>query len=332
MLPLTRNYALAELQQQPEFERSVRAAWVSWSLRFCQQHGNQSWKEWFNYTALDVEWDNIQAVIEWCIEQDRYEDFSQIWQYVRGYTNLYGYQSERLIWMDWWMQAAQQRSDQAMLAQALRDRAWTLTLMGKPDYLAEAERLLTKAWDLASPQFQLELALERAMLSIHQARFELAQRWLQQAEMLLPQLPQIQHDASQRHSIRIDYYRAEVCCRQGESEQAKLLFRQVLADASAAGWQQVEIYTLNWLAEIALDQTDLEQAESLLSQSLPIVQQQGDKRSIAFHARSKAHLEHLQGDEIAAEDWLKVATEYFTDLGMDSEVQEARRRLELSSR
>jgi tetratricopeptide (TPR) repeat protein len=216
-----------------------------------------------------------------------------------------------------------------VLAQASRDRAWTLTLIGKSDYLVEAEQLLQQAWglaDSANQQFRLELALERAILCIHQEDFEAAQHWSQQAKMLLPQA-QLEAAHQQRYAIRIDYYRAEAYCRQGEHERAKQLFQEVLAAAYALDWQQIAVYTLNWLAEIALEQTDLEQAEQLLSQSFPVAQQQRDKRSIAFHARSRALLEHLKGNELTAAQWSQVATDTFNDLGMDSEVQEMRRWL-----
>lgn len=334
MLPLTREYALAELQAHPDFEQEARNRWVNWYLRFCQQHSHQNWKEWHEYTAIDREWENIQAVIEWCIEQGRYADFSSLWQAVKGYTHIYGYSHERLRWMQWWIEAAQQRSDQATLAQALRDHAWTLILMGKPDYLTEAEQLLQQAWqlrDAANLQFQLDLTLEQAILCIHQSQLVAAQEWLQHSHQLLPQVP-LQVTDQRRYAVRINYYEAEVWCRQGDYEQAKLLFHRVLEGAQAIGWQQIEIYTLNWLAEIALDQADLEQAEALLGQGLPIAQQQQDKRSIAFHSRSRAYLEQLKGNRFAAQQWAEAAITSFAGLGMDSEVQKMQDWLAQASR
>ena len=330
MLPLTRGYALAELQANPDFEQQVRARWIDWYLNFCQQHGHQNWKEWHEYKVLDAEWENIQAAIEWCIEQERYDDFGQFWDYVKGYTHHYGYWTERLTWMHWWIQSAEERSDTATIAQAQRDRAWTLTLSGKPDHLVEAEQLLRQAWELRDPadwQFQLELTLEQGTLGLHQGQLETAHRWLQQARQLLPQVPFEATDRL-RYAIRIDYYEAEVWCRQGQDAQAKLLYDQVLQNAQTAGWQQVEIYTSNWLAEIALRQTDLDRAETLLSQSLPIAQGQQDKRSIAFHNRTWAHLEQLKGNQLDFQQWSEAAIASFMELGMDTEAQEMQREVE----
>lgn len=329
MMSLTQKYALAELQKDPQCEQSIRSAWVLWCLKFCQQHGNQNWKEWHDYTTIDAEWENIQAVMEWCIEQDKYEDFCQLWQYVKGYTYLYGYQSDRLIWIDWWMQAAQRRSDPVMLAQALRDRAWTLTLMGKPEYLAEAEQLLQQSWDLTDAthqQFQLDLSLEQLMLSLRQGQFESAQHWLQQSRQLLPKV-QVAAAEQFRYRVRVDYYEAEIWCRQGQQERAKVLYHQVLQAAESIGWTQGIIYALNWLVEIALDEGALDQAEAWLSQSLPIARQQQDKRSIAIHTRSQALLAHLRGNNRVAQQLAQTALSAFKNLGMDVAAREMESQL-----
>jgi hypothetical protein len=327
ILPLTQKYALAELQKYPEFEREIRERWIFWYLDFCRRYGSRDWKQWHDYEELDAEWENVQAAIEWCIEQGRYESFSQFWEYVRGYTYLYGYQRERLDWMGWWIQVVQGEADSARLVQALRDQAWTFTLMGKPDYLAEAEQLLQRAWslqELSDPSTQMELVLEQAMLSLRQERFEVAQGWLEQAKRLISsgRLDSQSKAAGSSHdAVRIAYYEAEVFCRQGQLDRATVLYEQVLQEAQQIGWQQIEIYTLNWLAEIAIDQQDLEQAESWLAQSWPIVQQQQDKRSIALHQRSWAKLMQVKGNEPGSQQWAEAAIASFTDLGMDTEAQ-----------
>lgn len=326
ILSLTREFALAELQANFEFESAIRTRWVNWYLKFCQQQGHLNWKEWHEYQDLDQEWENVQAVVEWCIEQDRYEDFCSFWQYIKGYMHLYGYGSDRLRWMQWWIEATRQRSDKPMLAQALRDHAWTLTLMDKPDYRTKAAQLLQQAWELRNEtdlQFQLELSLEQAILCIVQDQLTTAQLWLEQSKNLLPQVPLLSSE-QQRYSIRLDYYEAEVWCKQGENERSKALFHQVLQEARSINWIQVEIYSLNWLSEIALSQTELDQAEVWLSQNLPIVQKQRDKRSIAFHQRSWSRLERLRGNEAKAQQWAQAAMNNFTQLGMEEKAQEMR--------
>ena len=66
MLPLTREYALAELKAHPDFEREARDRWIGWYLSFSQRYAGQDAKEWQQFDGLG-EWHNLQAVIEWCI-------------------------------------------------------------------------------------------------------------------------------------------------------------------------------------------------------------------------------------------------------------------------
>jgi hypothetical protein len=324
MLPLTRDYALAELKFNPEFERTVRQRWVNWYLQFAEQYGSQNWREWQEYRLLKQEWENVQAAIEWCIAQGEYEAFHQFWRFVKGYTYLYGYWNERLIWLDWWLNAAEQRSDKPVLAQALRDRGWTLMLMGKPESLTAAETLFCRAWELRDsndPSFQFELAIEQAILAMSQGKLEAAHRWLEQSRDLLEPV-HLEATEHQRQLIRLNYYEAEVWYREGNYAQAKTVYQQVLQQAQSAQWQQVEIYTLNWLADIALKQGNLNEAEDLLKCSLPIAQAQQDKRSIAFHKRSWAQLQQSRGNWAEFRQWAIEAKECFEALAMHTEAQE----------
>jgi LuxR family glucitol operon transcriptional activator len=102
MLPLTKGYVLAELDLYPEFQKAARDRWVKWYLNYCQKYGKTDPQEWSKFTELDHEWENISEAIEWTIMENRYEDFGQFWQYLKGYTHFAGSWSERLRWMDWW--------------------------------------------------------------------------------------------------------------------------------------------------------------------------------------------------------------------------------------
>lgn len=333
MLPLTRDYALAELQSNPDFEHTARQRWVNWLLAFVEQHGNPNWREWQDYFELEQEWETVQAAIEWCIEHQDHTAFTQFWQYVKGYTHLHGYWHERLSWMDWWHQAALQRGDLANVAQALRDRAWTLTLMGKPDQLSEAESLFQQVWELRNhtdSTFQFELAIEQLILAMHQQHLDAAHRWLAQANRLLEQVP-LDSSEQQRQRIRIGYYTAEVWYRDGDYDQAKRVYQQVLQQAQVAQWQQVEIYCANWLADIALNQSNLDEAEKWLDYGLPIAQAQQDKRSISFHLRSWAQLHQLRGNLIQFQQCAIEAKRCFEELAMDTEATEMQTWLDTES-
>jgi LuxR family glucitol operon transcriptional activator len=96
-----------------------------------------------------------------------------------------------------------------------------------------------------------------------------------------------------------------------------------------AQWQQVEVYSLNWLADVALvGEGNLEEAERLLRTSMPIALASQDKRSIAFHKRTWAHLEKLRGNRAPLQRWAMEAKESFESLGMLAEAQEMQSWLE----
>ena len=254
--PLTLEYALAELNAHPEFELAARERWLGWAWDCLRQLAAPDWREWSEHTLPHQDWGNLQAVIEWCIEQDRYDAFSQFWPLVKGYTYIHGYWNERLTWLTWWVEAAQARQDRTVIAQALRDKGWTLMLMGHRSQLAEAAVCFEQVWadcDRADSLFQLELAIEYVTVLLQQEQLEPARRLLAAARGLLTQLEacaqisaQLDPSAFTKQAIRVDYYSAEVEYRQGNYDQAKDLYQQVLVQAKAAQWVQVEVYTLNW--------------------------------------------------------------------------------------
>lgn len=333
MHPLTREYAIAELKAHPEFEREVRERWVNWYLSFSQAYGQQHWRQWKEYQGLDQEWENLQAAIDWCIHHNRYEQVRKLWQHIKGYSYVHGYWHERLSWIEWLLQSAQQRQDQSAIAEALSDKGWTLTLMvmGKPEQLAEVDALCAQVSNLQASEdliLQLELTIERAVWSIPQGKFDRAHQLLNRAKELLSQV-RLEEPKYLRQQIRIDYYEAEVWFRTQNYQRAKIGYQKALEQARITQWQQVEVYSLNWLADVALvGEGNLDEAERLLKTSMPIALASQDKRSIAFHKRSWAHLEKLRGNLAQLQHWAMEAKESFESLGMLAEAQEMQSWLE----
>jgi LuxR family glucitol operon transcriptional activator len=133
---------------------------------------------------------------------------------------------------------------------------------------------------------------------------------------------QIAEPEYQRLLIRLDYYQAEIWFRTGKYQQAKALFQKLLVQAQKVQWQQAQVYIQNWLADVAIEQGNLDEAERLLKISLPIAEQHKDKRSIAFHKRSWANLEKLRGNLPEFQHWAAEAKKVFAQLGMLSEAEE----------
>jgi LuxR family glucitol operon transcriptional activator len=321
LLPLTREYALVELATQTTLEQDIRKRWVDWYTNFSTVYGDTDWKEWhLDYGHLEVEWENLQAVVEWCIAKHEYETVRSLWRQIKGYAHVRGYWDDRLDWSDWLIHAAEQRT----AVEIMGDRGRTLTLMGQPQCLVEATCLLQQAWNLRDFQdllHQLELATSLAILHIRQHQFSPAQHWLDQEKALLEQMHLPDHE-HQRQWVHIYYYEAELRFHAKAYDLSKALYQKALELSQAAGWQRATIAIQNWLAEIAIAQNELTEAQSLLEQGLPVAERHQDPRSIAFHKRSFAHLEKRRGNIKQALRWAVEAHEGFENLRMLPEAQE----------
>lgn len=329
--PLTREYALAELMGHPEIEEEVRSQWVQWYLKFSEAYGATDWKEWhLGYDHLEEEWENLQTVIEWCAAKIYYEKFYRFWRQIKGYAHIKGYWNDRLHWSEWLIQEAERRGDWAIAAEALADRGWTLTQMGQPKYLQEANGLLKRAWSLRTHQdltHQLDIATSLVILCIRQQQLDEAQQWLHEEEDLLKQVD-LSDQERQRQWIHIRYYQAEICFRQAKLSQAKVLYQQALDQARSVNWQRAAVAIQNWLAEVALEEGKLDEAQQWLEQGLPVAEHHRDQRSIAFHKRSFAYLEKRRGNLTQARHWATAALEGFETLRMLPEVQETQALLQ----
>jgi tetratricopeptide (TPR) repeat protein len=340
MLPLTREYAIAELKKQPTFEEAARERWIRWGLGFVEQYGQQKIWDWrLQNDVIEAEWSNLQTLIEWCVLKDRYEELYQLWQGLEAHIHLQGNRSKRSIcwgdrldyWIKWLIETAKKKEQLAVAATVMVSRGWLLTTMGQAEHLDAADQLFMDVWSTLrhhqTPTFALGLAVNIAALRIRQAKFEEAQTWLDQAMALL------EHDQvtdSERLSqvSRIEYYRGKVYFAQGEYEPAKAHFTEALAAARAVGWQLGVHRISNWLADAAIQQGEFGVAEPLLLDNLQVAEANQDIYQMAFCQRSLANLAVAQDDRRAAAEWARKALEQFRSLDMLTEAEEAAAFLE----
>ncbi|MCC5598011.1 tetratricopeptide repeat protein [Nostoc favosum] len=338
MLPLTREYALAELKAHPDFERQARERWIGWYSSFSQRYAGQDAKGWQGqFNGLEEEWQNLQAAIEWCMVESRYAEMLNFWQNLEAYTHIMGrresrlqYWDDRLTWTTWLIQAAEQRGNWSVTAKVMVDRAWTLTSMGKQKQLEEADKLFSKAWELRHYQkslFMLSLARNIAVLRIQQQRFDEAQVWLTQAVELLEQT-QLDQQQRSRQLVQIQYYQGEILFKNGKYEEAKIIFQETLKLAQAMDWIRAIFCTQNWLADIAIKQERLDEAEGLLTEGLRVAEANEDKSRIGFCQRSLCSLAKAKGNLFDAHYWASKALENFEKLGMLLEVEETQNLLQ----
>jgi tetratricopeptide (TPR) repeat protein len=331
LLELTREYALAELETHSNFAQPTRDRWVQWYHRFAQEHGGKDAKEWQEYDSLDQEWENLQAVIEWCIANERDQDVQQFWRQVNCYTHTQGYRRNRLTawntrldWANWLIQSAKQQQDWATALEVMLEQGWTLTLLGQPRHLEQAQSLYRDAWNQRHHQtshFQVELAINWAVLLIQQEQFTQASEWLQKAQELLAS-PEMDSASRQRSHLQIQYYQGEIAYKLKNYSQAQQLFQQVLTQAEQLNWQRAIFLAREWLADIAIQQQQFLQAQHWLEEGLQVAQANQDECRLAFCQRSFARLESARGNRAIAQRWATTAKQQFERLGMLTEVRE----------
>ncbi|MEG4508297.1 tetratricopeptide repeat protein [Microcoleus sp. F6_B4] len=330
MISLTREYVLNELKINVDFETAARERWLSWYLKYSQKHGGQDGKEWKNYDELSAEWENIQVVIDWCISQEKYSDFLQFWQQVKGYSYAQSYNRDRLTywsyrldWTEWLIEAAKSREDWKTAAEAMCDRAWTLTIVGQAKHLELAETFLKETWQLRhyqSHSFQIDLIINIAVLRIEQKQFEKALLWLKKA-LLLVKLNQQEDEKLKRQHIHISYYKGKIYFLKEDYATAKILYQETLKKAQEIGWQRSIALAKNWLGDVAVEQENFDEARQLFEEGLQIAQLNQDRSREAYCKESIAFLVKNQKDLTAANHWANLAIEDFTALGMLPEVE-----------
>jgi tetratricopeptide (TPR) repeat protein len=325
MLSLTRDYALAKLSNDPSFEIEIRDKWVIWHIAYAEEYGRDAWEEWqVKYDYLELEWQNIQAVLDWCAAHDRYNDVKNLWRKLNRYANIYVCWDDRVLWLDWLAKMAQKRGDWSTYVYALSRQGWTLTLTGRSKNLEEAKELLLEAWNLrhhVEIETQDYLAKSLAALCTRQTNYQEAHHWLDIKDALIVQANFEAQDKA-RYSTTVPYYRAEIYYAEGSYDLAKVLYNQVREQAHGSGYQRRVNYVQNRLAEIAIKEGDLEEAERLLRPSLDIVSRNKDQRLVILCHKSYAYLERARGNFPKAQEWAKMAISGFIRFGMLQEEEE----------
>ncbi|MBD1803887.1 tetratricopeptide repeat protein [Microcoleus sp. FACHB-SPT15] len=326
----TLEHTPAKLNTQPNFELKSWERLIRWCLRFSEQHGRKDWREWDEYGLLEKEWVQIQAVFEWCVSHERYDDFRELWHHLKGFTHFFGYWNERLRWMDWLIETAERRQDWSTVAEARFDKGRTLTLIGQPEQLEEAAKLFETAGKYRNPQdftLQIDLAIHTAIVRIEQRQFLEAQNCLNQAQELLNQSP-LQGHRRDCLQLQILYYHAAIYRTTEHYEQAETLYQQALEQAEAIGWQRAVRYIQIRVASVAIEQGSLEEAENLLTSGLSIAEKYKDQRCIAFCQRSFALLEKERGKRTESRQWAAKAKISFDRLKMRQEAEAMRALLQ----
>ncbi|MEH2085293.1 NB-ARC domain-containing protein [Nostoc sp.] len=324
MLSLTREYALAQLAAYPDFEREARRRWVRWYLDFAYSYGGEDWEKWIHYNRLKEEEGNLRAVLYWCKNQDHYAEVRDLWLLLNHYANLYAYWDDRLDWLQWLTEQSERRGEWSSLVKFMIRKTWLLIRECSPQSLTQADEILQRAWvlrDHTDSCVQADLAESMARLRIRQKNYPDARHWLTVEEKLAIEanLDERQHI---RYFIPVLYHRAEIFYSEGEYFLTKKLFQDVMKSAEKINWHRVINSAQNWLADIAIEQGDRDEAQKLLIQGLTVAKSSNNKRRLARYQRSLARWEKKWGSVQKACQLSTQAINSFKHLGMTRDAEE----------
>lgn len=330
--PLTRIQALTELHAHPDFEAEARERQVVWYVNFTRRYGGRDGMEMhLHYDHLEDDWNNILAVMRWCMTQRRYKDVLALWNHVRDFTHIYGFWVDRLGLLDWLIVEADNRRDYPGMVQFMFDRAFTLTLTGPSTRLEEADTLLQRCWSLcqyATPALQARVAALIASLRIKQGQCDAAHAWLDTGESLLgtSRLEPVEM-ARERTSLLFD--RGENWLMMGDYDKARQVFEEMLEQGQISGWQRSIAHAQHWLAYTVLMQNNPDLSQEYLQAGWSVATRIKEKRLIAYFRRTFACYYAAIGNRAEALKWAANALDAFERLGMPPDI---RRMQELVTR
>ena len=324
LLPLTREYALAELAAYPDFEKEARERWIGWYLQFVQKYGGYEYKEWhIQYDRLDEEWENIQELLSWCTKQEQYANFKNLWNEMTRFTDLYGYWDARLMWIDWLIQASEKRGELSVLVEQLTAKGGTFLRMGQLD---KALPVLQEAWNLRRYSNDLKdiirIAYSIAETLSSQAKYNEVPQWLEQSQSLANNLSL--EEERKRYTLYILYRHARFSFLHGNYKQAEEQVKQLIQESHLIDWQRGVVFAQVLLANIKIALRELDQAQHLLETWFPVVTRNKDKQGIAIYKRGFVRLSQACGNYDEMRRWAKEALDDFERLGMIPDADEMR--------
>ncbi|HEX2618849.1 MAG TPA: hypothetical protein VHL11_01845, partial [Phototrophicaceae bacterium] len=329
--PLTRTQALRELGAHPNFKAEACERWVKWYLNFTARYGGRDGLEMhLRYDYLEQDWNNVLAVLNWCINQGRYDDLLILWNNVRDFTHIYGFWADRLNLLDWLVVEANNRLDYPTVVQTMYDRAFTLTLTGPTTRLEEADALLQRCWTLrhyAPPALQARVAALTASLYIKYRKLIEAHQWLDTGEAIL-RASKLEPIELARERTSLLYDRGENWLLMGEYTKAQETFEDMLEQGKTSGWQRSIAYAENWLAYTALFQKNADVSKQYMEHGWTVASRIKEKRLTAYFKRTFAYYYYEIAQQKEAFRWAEDALDTFERLGMLPDTREMQEFIE----
>jgi LuxR family glucitol operon transcriptional activator len=299
----------------------------SYYLAFAKKHGGTDWEYWWgHYKKVRDEWGNLSFEMKECIKNEEYKKAKDLWDHLNHFADLSGYWSERIFWLDWFIDQSKKREDWQTYVQSLSRKAWTLTLQGSESY-KEAKTLSNEAWELrihASLELQDYIAHNRITLLIRTGNYQLAKEILTEKNKVIDLLVQRDDEETrflERRKINSLRDEAKLNFKQGYLEDAKKQYFEVKERTAKIQWQRMECYAKNELADICIQQGDLESAEKYLKSGERTAITNRNSRRYAYYQMSFSEIYSQRQDQKLARETAAKSAKMFKRLGMTQELQ-----------
>ncbi|MBW4467781.1 MAG: ATP-binding protein [Pegethrix bostrychoides GSE-TBD4-15B] len=333
IISLTRSYLLAELARQPQFEQAARSRWVNWYLDFSECYRSQDPAGWQGqFDGLDQEWENIQAVADYCMKVGNYADMLRLWQNLKPYFYITGrgtvclrYWQIGLTWTKWLIDTATERQDWRIAGTAMFFQAWVLIEAGDPSGLHAASDLLEQAWNIREHQDlkeQANLARQIGLVQIKQQSYTQAQTWLSQSEAILEQAGLDERKRLECLS-HTRYYQGWAYLDAGEIAAAKSHLTVARDYAQTLEMDRLAQVIETSIADVATAEAEFDLAARLLTKGLQIAETNADYRRVALIQLSFARLAQAQADRVTQQQYATAALAIFEQIGMTAEAERA---------
>jgi tetratricopeptide (TPR) repeat protein len=142
-LPLTRSFAVEELNREPELKRVLTRSWIDYLKRLCQIADSEYYWQFKNYLFYD-EGESILKAIDWAYEQGASDDVFLLTVAVEDYLNAIGDWNRIVVFCQRALELARSVRNRIAIARLDCIVGWFLKEWGE---YAEAESRFSEALD-----------------------------------------------------------------------------------------------------------------------------------------------------------------------------------------
>ena len=328
ILSLTKEYVISETRKSKEKYDSLLERRFQWCMRFVEKYGGDDWGDWRDkYDYLNEEWGNIISILQWGSHEKEYSDIKKIWNRINHFSDLYGKTTERIHWLDWLIAQSDDRGDSETYILSMARKMWTLTMTGEEDNFIIAKKIMEEILEADVDKFLRDYLLHNSIVLLTRLGD------IGKAESLLSEKKSVMAKISRnitgdidlslrRRQINTIRDEAKINLAKNEIDISRQQYSQVLQKSNEINWKRMACYAQNMLAEIAILDNRLDDAEKYLDNGTPTHIYNRNRRRRAFYTKTDAYLKEKCGKSDEARNLARLALDLFGEINMEKERKE----------